>query len=29
MDVNITRVNGGYVQYGKLPVVIKENQDKD
>ncbi len=29
MDVNITGVNGGYVQYGKLPVVIKENQDKD
>ena len=27
--VNITGVNGGYVQYGKLPVVIKENQDKD
>ncbi len=29
MDVNITGVNGSYVSYGKLPVVIKENQDKD
>ena len=28
MDVNITEVNGGYVSYGKLPVVIKQNDDK-
>ena len=29
LDVNIDEVGGGYVSYGKLPVVIKENQDKD
>lgn len=29
IDVNITGVNGSYVPYGKLPVVIKENEDKD
>jgi len=29
MDVNITGVNGSYVPYGKLPVVIKKNEDKD
>lgn len=28
IDVNIDGVGGGYVHYGKLPVVIKENEDK-